>query len=1619
MSTDGNCANFEPATAILATLLLDDRQTYDQNTSQRVAVKKMLLSHGGIAPQIQKYFQRLETRNYRVTSVVDDTHSPPTDKRLVLVPEKGHGRDSGIEDGRQSSVSSVVEHHHFMRTVLTHKEFSVYKHALLCAQYPVLGRTSNPNSQASTPSSSHHPRSSSSKFLFSPHTSSPYSLHLDSEDEDEDDTDYPIQTETLSAVVRGAFQLTEERHLYYDKNIMEGLGWRAPAKVLVEELVSRLALLERNRHPFYQPQAFDTRNAYDFWQQQDRIRISELINKFWYFALPSPASSLCKPSYWESMHEEYTDLMHKLIRYDKSQAMSTGSLLSSASRRLLKEFGLRFGVGELYRRIAYLVYLAEKDNFESEGLYVEHVCKQLAGLRDLLMTQHARFTMVRMEFDILCETLTKLHTLCGDWLQRLLQDTHSPDRVGSLAKLLCNVLELRVNLTGKKETPVEDYMQQYIQESLKHAYHSQKLRLTTELNLNAYTSPVSAEMVNKLIISIRDEVTRCTQCYNEVFSRFNLDVGELAIVTLYDLLMVDVLMVCQLAAEQEQDLGHIDQDLLALAYRLSQLDQEWNSYILPHAQQWRQPLMEQTRLWLHHLTRDLTTMVLNSTNSDKFTTIALPMESARLLSNPSSMAPHSSQRICQSPWSAFSSFQTKEPQQQADVPVTSNSPQQMASPDEAGDAPHRQQEVEIEAEIHRQPLPSPSTNMQSQAPVLETNPSELLAQDEEQQKAMLKEELLHGRKTKLNRTSSAPDLTWIGQESSIDKSCQASSNTKLTRSDSAQTTSTDESLQVTTSADESLQVIARPSRPNVHTFTSSGDSGFGRDRYSSQEDFDQDTMLTESGDKTLAQRSLHGRRTLRDTEQKEHCDIADNVGICEQVDNEDEIGAKYEMNNNSKDTSLESKDASLENTTIDDEQCIGLDSSSGKNQSISCDLTHDVSPDVLSDLKENKQMDISNSHPEIVSTVAPVVENEICDQQESNETKHTMDYGKTKQNIDVTQTEGLQINSEIDKKQSTTDHFKSIPASEEPVSWLDRELLRTGISPINDDDIAISKIEEDITPVHESKTESVVPEICQDKVLDDKSASQITGEYLSCPDAANTSNSVECQTDEVSTDTCKLLGVKEVTPHVHSSTVNAADSPLKTIVEEGSTMPSDQETETRTELKSTSPPAFSNSLRHAASDLSSHIPSTGAFLSDQVLQSPAVRPKYYPQRHSIPGPQHHMPRIDGTAQPQQPTTSLCITPSSHSTPIQHQRFHSTTQSLEDSITASLVMSDQSEEEEHPYLAVSCSIVDVLVMVQQMVSFVSELCLILCPLPGMSQDTQDMDVPGPLGEAYSVVVCRDRARRMRGELLNSITQTMANTMGLYVQNILAIDACATPHEDATRLLSRQINEDLEERKRLTQLGRCRHDRAGTNCNLYLFKDAVFLCDRFEPITQEMCVRINNTWCLSCLVPHFQGLLPKDLLEEGSEILGDLPFDLTPHSDPEYIATVMETQIKLLAHKLNLFLAQGLEVLMSNEMPGCCMAVRLKPITECLTNHLGALKKWLYPTCYQLFTNSLWHFMIQHLIEYLHNAGQGLGIDDLVEPAEAVLQLLQLFTLQTKRLIQLHKKLFKEVCHLLHY
>ena len=61
-----------------------------------------------------------------MAAVVDASHSPPRNKGLALVPAAepaggGTGRDSGIEDGRQSNVSSIMDNSYYTRAALSQK----------------------------------------------------------------------------------------------------------------------------------------------------------------------------------------------------------------------------------------------------------------------------------------------------------------------------------------------------------------------------------------------------------------------------------------------------------------------------------------------------------------------------------------------------------------------------------------------------------------------------------------------------------------------------------------------------------------------------------------------------------------------------------------------------------------------------------------------------------------------------------------------------------------------------------------------------------------------------------------------------------------------------------------------------------------------------------------------------------------------------------------------------------------------------------------------------------------------------------------------------------------------------------------------------------------------------------------------------------------------------------------------------------------------------------------------------------------------------------------------------------------------------------------------------------
>ena len=129
------------------------------------------------------------------------------------------------------------------------QEFMVYRRALLCAQFPVLSMpqpTSSPHQlspylNSLSPAASNYPFTGSNfAYLTSRNPQArltPDKVSLAGDDgtdgrsDVESEEEVLVQNEMLSGLVRRAFQLSEERHRYYDEVITDGLGRKAPARV--------------------------------------------------------------------------------------------------------------------------------------------------------------------------------------------------------------------------------------------------------------------------------------------------------------------------------------------------------------------------------------------------------------------------------------------------------------------------------------------------------------------------------------------------------------------------------------------------------------------------------------------------------------------------------------------------------------------------------------------------------------------------------------------------------------------------------------------------------------------------------------------------------------------------------------------------------------------------------------------------------------------------------------------------------------------------------------------------------------------------------------------------------------------------------------------------------------------------------------------------------------------------------------------------------------------------------------------------------------------------------------------------------------------------------------------
>ncbi|XP_025095447.1 uncharacterized protein LOC112564677 isoform X4 [Pomacea canaliculata] len=579
---------------------------------------QLLLRHGPTVRKIHSYFTQLES----IKCCMHLAGRTAASQQMRVV----HPSHANLLEGifKQQSVREPFV------SRLDDKDLRAFKHAYLCAAYPVLAAPEPP--PCYTPS------------LIEPVTElsmvqqtadapvsrdmTPYSLH-DSGLEESDDLAV-IPAESICAHLQQAFHLTEEKFRDYRNLINKTYVKKSAqkeedchAELLAEELAGRLAVLENNCHPFYKPQEFMTPSGYKLWRKMEEDHIIELLGKFWQHSLPFPRKAQDLIAELHSIHEDYSIVLGKLMAYEHQfhrQAEEHGEdglvFLSSASVRLLREFGLRYGVGEMYRRICHFE-VAVKDFLPSLG-YLRQLLSLLKSITDMFPVNRNKLLIVKRELEILQTSLVLLSgqvTKSLEQMKGLFPGNKPRGGVELLITLLQKVMETRAYLTASRSDPplLRIILRDIAQVSFFQIYEKCKTLLRTEIKQTRDVI-ISPRLLNALMMEVRSEVQDYKTNYESVFIQY-FDLTALAARAFYSMLMRDVGSLCQLETLRD---AAIDLRMLALVYRLNQLDNDWCAYILPQDQQWRQMFQPHLDQWGHVLQLHMQDLILETIGGDAF-----------------------------------------------------------------------------------------------------------------------------------------------------------------------------------------------------------------------------------------------------------------------------------------------------------------------------------------------------------------------------------------------------------------------------------------------------------------------------------------------------------------------------------------------------------------------------------------------------------------------------------------------------------------------------------------------------------------------------------------------------------------------------------------------------------------------------------------------------------------------------------------------------------------------------------------------------------------------------------------------------------------------------------------
>ncbi|XP_036364594.1 uncharacterized protein LOC115219036 isoform X2 [Octopus sinensis] len=498
-----------------------------------------LLRHGNMFEDIHSYFKMYLFK--------------PTPKLIQPAnrPEPEQNRNSNFSTPLINDTQNAV-------TPRTEQEILNYTYAVLCANYPFLVlsicgivKNSLDNGQSSFRYS----------MIFQPVFA--------------EETNLKTVSLQLIFYLRSAFGFQMSEHT-------ASLNSKQPELLLADDLGTRLSLLERNVNTFYQPEQF-TNNNYENWKKEERSLLGFLLQMIGRNNIPKVKDdSTLRLS---EIHSHYQCLSERLFLYDKKCLEMTGNqpyVYSNYSAYILEEFGLRYGVGFLYRLIVYLDLLVKY--FDQKFSKIKHIYHTLQTIWSTFPEDKQNLTATQKEIEMLQEILSKFFLNAATFLHVIIKseqtDAEAIDSMIKSFNILHQLSKYLNDIPNMLEMKTEIYCM--TQRMFLKLYEDALTKFSKSSSCENSKAQLTLTKISDVINCLEQEI-----CLIEKFKpSFEFDIVDEAKKCLFKYLMNDIQNIFR-----NENITAEKVDLYHLVEHIYHLDSCWGTSLSENLNIWKVMLM--------------------------------------------------------------------------------------------------------------------------------------------------------------------------------------------------------------------------------------------------------------------------------------------------------------------------------------------------------------------------------------------------------------------------------------------------------------------------------------------------------------------------------------------------------------------------------------------------------------------------------------------------------------------------------------------------------------------------------------------------------------------------------------------------------------------------------------------------------------------------------------------------------------------------------------------------------------------------------------------------------------------------------------------------------------------